>query len=149
MKTSTREILERYDEPGAYEFPRAFRYPELEARATEVAHRLIAIGQRVTIEGAAHNQDASFSVAILLHNYEKSVDRLLYQPNIRFSNFGNLVSVTWDEQIPETDLKRIVQELEACGFTFIPESELDCDYDGIMTDKKTFSSWWIRYFDWI
>ena len=149
MKPSTRELLERYDEFGAYEFHSAFRYPETEARAKEVARQLEANGYRITFEGAVYNQDASFSVALLLHNYEKSVSQLLYQPCVRFSNFGNLVSITWSRQVPESDLAGIIRELEKCGFIYISELELDCDYDGIMADKKTFISWWIRYFDWL
>lgn len=149
MKPSTRQILERFDEPGAYEFHSAFRYPEMEARAKQVARNLESKGIRLTFEGAVHNQDASFSVALLLHDYELITEQVIIQPTIRFSNFGNLATVTFSERIPDSGMKQFIHELEACGFTHVPAEELDCDYDGVMEDKKTFSSWWIRYFDWI
>ncbi|MDG9929669.1 MULTISPECIES: hypothetical protein [unclassified Pseudomonas] len=149
MKPSTRQLLERYDELGSYEFHSAFDYPDMEARANEVARRLETNGNRLTFEGAIYNQDASFSIAILLHDYERAEDRLTHCPTIRFSNFGNLVSLTWSELLPGSDLERTVQELEACGFTFIPEAELSGAYDGVMPDRKLFDSWWTRYFDWI
>lgn len=149
MKPSTREILERYDEFGAYEFPGEFRYPEMEARAKEVARQLEAKGHRITFEDALYNQDASFSVALVLHTYEELLNRLLPQPTVRLSNFGNLASVAGSGQVPESDLNVIVQELEKGGFIYISESELDCDYDGVMSDKKFIRTWWIRYFDWL
>ncbi len=149
MKPGTRQILERYDEQGCYEFHSDFRYPETEEKANRVARRLEALGIRLTFEGAIYNQDASFSVALLLHSYEQRKDDMLYLPSVRFSNFGNLVSIMWSQQIPEIDLKHIVDELGNLGLTFVPEAELDCTYDGVMSDNDTFRSWWIRYFDWI
>ncbi len=149
MKPDVRQLLERYDEPGSYEFHSEFDYPEMEARAGEVARRLEASGARLTFEGALYNQDASFSIAILLHDYERAEDRLTHCPTLRFSNFGNLVSITWSERLPVPDLESIVQALEDCGFTFVPEKALSGPYDGVMTDRKLFDSWWTRYFDWI
>jgi hypothetical protein len=148
VKEDTRQLLGRFDEPDAYEFPKEFDYETLEKRAAIVDRRLNEeLGERTTFENALHNQDASFSVAVCLNGHERSDDQRLYLPCVRFSNFGNLVTVTCPELVPSERLKSIIQILKAEGFTFVPQDELDCPYDGVMTGK--FESWWIRYFDWL
>jgi hypothetical protein len=147
--STTKEILLRFDEAGAYETPSGFDYAELEQRAKLVLADLESTGSRVSFEGANFNQDASFSVQILLHDYEKSRDRMLYQPTVRFSNFGNLATVTWCEQIPEEMLRLILGSLAQRGFTYIPVEDLDAEYDGVMPEKDVFHTWWTRYFDWL
>ena len=148
MQEATRRILQQNDEENAYEFPKGFNYAALERRAGIVNRRLSEeLGERTTLEGALHNQDASFSVAVCLHTHERSEDVGLYLPCIRFSNFGNLATVTWPELVPAERLESIVQILSAEGFTFLSQEELDCPYDGVMPGK--FETWWIRYFDWL
>jgi hypothetical protein len=149
MESKLRNVLLKYDELGAYEFPSSFNYFELEERTTRVATQLHLDGTRITCEGAAYNQDASFSIAILLHDFQKETPRGLATPSIRFSNFGNLTSLTWSDQIPKEALAKLIQILESHDFTFLPEQDLQKPYDGIMNDRKTFCSWWVRYFDWL
>ena len=36
MTPETKKLMERFDEPGTYEFPGAFDYPDLERRAKRV-----------------------------------------------------------------------------------------------------------------
>lgn len=150
MTPETKKLLERFDEPGAYEFPGGFDYPDLERRAKLVYGDIQNLGIRVGFEGAAHNQDASFSIAILLEDYERRESTLIIQPTIRFSNFGNLATLMWIDQIPETTLAKIRASLSRHGLTYVSADELDCEYDGIMAEKKNvFRTWWIRYFDWL
>lgn len=149
MKPETRALLALYDEPDAFEAPAYFDYFEIELRAKEVARCLKEDGFCLTFEGAAYYQDASFSMALLFHDDEQSNCQFLDQPTIRFSNFGNLASITSSGRIPESVQIKIINALRKYGFIFIAEEELDCPYDGAMCDEKMFSSWWVRYFDWI
>ena len=150
MSPETRALLCRLDEPGAYEFPAVFDYLDLERRAKLVCEDIERFGVHVGFEGAVYNQDASFSVAILLHDYERNEPKGLYQPTVRFSNFGNLATMTWIELIQETAREEICASLDRNGFIYICADELDCEYDGIMTEKEAvFRTWWIRYFDWL
>jgi hypothetical protein len=57
--------------------------------------------------------------------------------------------MTLIDLIPIDQVPNILNALENAGFQYIEYDELDESYDGIMEDKNTFSSWWIRYFDWI
>jgi hypothetical protein len=148
VQDEVRRILQQHDEENAYEFPKGFDYAGLEKRAGIVNRRLCEeLGERTTLEGARHNQDASFSVAVCLHTHERSEDAGLSTPCIRFSNFGNLATVTWPELVPAERLESIVLILNEAGFTFLPQNVLDCTYDGVMPGK--FETWWIRYFDWL
>jgi hypothetical protein len=150
MSPQTKALLCRFDEPGAYEFPTGFDYPDLEGRAKLVCKDIERFGIHVGFEGAVHNQDASFSIAILLHDYERNEAMALYQPTVRFSNFGNLATMTWIDLIPETAREEIRASLDRNGFTCVCADELDCAYDGIMAEKEgIFRTWWIRYFDWL
>lgn len=150
MSPETKELLRRFDEPGAYEFPAIFDYPELERRASLVRDDLELLGVRVGFEDAIHNQDASFSIALLLHGFERSEASAVYQPTVRFSNFGNLATITWNDLISGEVIGEIRNSLRKHGFSFVDANELDCDYDGVMLDKMdTFRTWWIRYFDWL
>ncbi len=149
MTTQIREILTRFDELGAYEFPRQFRYSELRCKTERVFALVARLGLRITLEGAEHNQDASFSIAILLHDFERLTPTGLFRPVIRFSNFGNLATITATEFIHESTIEKIVEILDANGFIYLSANELDADYDGVMQDRTTYKSWWIRYFDWL
>ena len=148
MKESTRQTLARCDLPDSYEFPPRFDYAGFESRAQSVDRRLREhLGERTTFEGAVHNQDASFGIAICLHTHEQCRSGGLFLPCLRFSNFGDLVSMTFSDLVPEDRHSEIEAAVREKGFTFIPEEELDEPYDGVMSGK--FRTWWIRYFDWL
>jgi hypothetical protein len=149
MSPSIRELLHRFDEAGAYEFPSQFDYPDLERRARAVLADLESAGLEGKFEGAVHNQDASFSVAILLLSFQQSQGNMQWGPTLRFSNFGNLVTVTFAEELPELILPQLLESIQRHGFTYVSADELDCPYDGVMSNRSTFRSWWVRYFDWL
>lgn len=149
MSPATREVLIRFDEPGAYEIPAKFDYADLERRAKLVYADVEAAGVHVSFEGAAYNQDASFSIAILLHPYERAEGGMLSRPTIRFSNFGSLATIGWREYLPEKVLGAILASISHRGFIYVSADELDCEYDGVMPEKHVFHTWWTRYFDWL
>lgn len=94
MNANARAALERYDEPGAYEFPRNFNYERLELKAAAVVKDLRDSGLRLTFEGASHNQDAAFCIGLILNDFEHKQGSFSHLPIVRFSNFGNLVSIS-------------------------------------------------------
>lgn len=148
MKPEIRKLLAKFDEPGAYEFPFGFDYERLESKARAVASKLEnELDERITFAGAAHNQDASFSIEILLRSYEFEDSRGWVKPCLRFSNFGDLVTLCWEEEISNERVLTIRQVVIDGGFHYVPPSDLDESYDGVMTGK--FDNWWERYFDWL
>jgi hypothetical protein len=149
MSPETKEILVRFDEAGAYEFPAGFDYDDLERRAKLVCTDLESAGTRVAFEGAGYNQDASFSITILLRDYERTLDRALHLPTVVFSNFGNLTTVTLIANFPEGLLRLILASLAQHGFLYVSAEDLDSDYDGVMMERHIFPTWWSRYFDWL
>jgi len=150
MTPETKQLLCQYDEQGAFEFPSGFDYADLERRAKMVYEDIRKCGIQAGFEGAVYNQDASFSIDIPLHSFERREATALFQPSVRFSNFGNLATIKWIDQIPDATRIEIRESLDTHGFNYVCAGELDCDYDGVMTDKKdVFRTWWIRYFDWL
>jgi hypothetical protein len=115
-----------------------------------VCEDIRSFGIEASFEGAMYNQDASFSIAIRLHCFERKEAVTLYQPTVRFSNFGNLATMTWIDQIPEAARSEIRTSLGKHGFNYVCADELDSEYDGVMAERKdVFRTWWIRYFDWL
>lgn len=147
MTPEIKELLSKFDEPGAYEFPSGFDYERLERKARNVAIRLEReLGEGITFAGAEHNQDATFCIEILLRSYQLEDSRGWIKPCLRFSNFGDLVTLCWEEQIPDERVLKICQVVIDGGFHYVPSSDLDDPYDGVMAGK--FDNWWSRYFDW-
>ena len=150
MKEEYRRLLSTADEPNCYEFPSGFDYKSLE-EAAMLVRRAIAgeLGERTKFEGAEYNQDASFSITINFEDRQKSIDGAVLQPQIRFSNFGRLVTVTWPELLGGALTDGVVRIMEARGFHYVPADILDARYDGVMAGNPNLPTWWIRYFDWI
>lgn len=150
MDSKYRQLLESFDEAGAYEFPSEFDYTALENDALDIERAIHAqYGLSTIFEGMTHNQDASFSIAIILSDHIQEDDRAIYRPSILFSNFGRLTTISWPELLPEQLPKKIISVLDENEFHYIPAEVMDAGYDGVMADDGTFHSWWHRYFDWI
>jgi hypothetical protein len=95
------------------------------------------------------NQDASFGLAINLIKYQQTERRGILQPTIRFSNFGNLVTFTWGDLLPEDFKIIIIETLKKYEFNYVVCEELDCPYDGVMQEHDFLNTWFTRYFDWL
>lgn len=150
MDAEVKKILERYDEPGAYEYPGNFNYPELNRKAKLVNTEIQALGYHTTYEGAEGNQDASFSINIGLSDFmTKSAGNVWNEPVVRFSNFGSLASLTLLELLSPEVIESVLRILKEHGFTYLPQEVLDSPYDGVMNEKEIFTTWWNRYFDWL
>ncbi len=100
-------------------------------RAVEVHREIIESGYAAGFEDWVHNQDASFGLAITVDSFKIRTKQGSCVPTIRFSNFGNLASLTWRDRVNERFSAVARNALRNHGFTFIPENELDQPYDGI------------------
>ncbi len=150
MTESIRQILRRFDEVDTYEFPADFDYKHLEQRAIRVESRIQkALKEKTRFEGAVHNQDASFSIAIIFSGRERAEGGGILQPALRFSNFGGMANLGWEEFFNRSELEIIRDILADEGFIYIPSNYLEEEYDGVMAGNQDFRTWRIRYFDWI
>lgn len=150
MSPELHQLLSAADEQGALEFPSGFRAGDLERRARTVWKALSGAGYEGTFEGFPHIQDASFSVAILLPQFELRDDRIVVMPEVRFSNFGDLVTILYSDLLSQPCNEAISDALRNNGFTFVPEGVLEqTTYDGVNAPNEHLPTWFVRYFDYI
>ena len=149
MKPETRRILLDADEQGQYETPKSFDTKAIEKRARAVHAEIVSAGYEAGFEDWVHNQDASFGLAITIDSFKERTNGIVCVPTIRFSNFGNLASLTWQDRVDDQFLTVAIAALTSQRFTFIREAELTEPYDGINAPDDAFPTWWVRYFDWL
>jgi hypothetical protein len=138
------QLLARHDHPTQWESPPDFDYNAAASRFAAFVQDLSeAIGATVRSETGAEIQDASFhSQAFLpLPANRRAV--------IRFSKFGDMVTVGDDERVPASMMKLIVELITRHGYTYVPAIVLNAPYTGSNPGVTGISSWWIRYFDWV
>ena len=119
---------------------RNFDYNEAIRRFRRVVAELERqLGKTLEVQTESHIQDASFHSQVCLPG----------GGIMRFSNFGDMISVV-DEESANGDAldvaKRIVQEH---GYAYIPEEVLQAPYTGENPGVTGIRDWWIRYFDWV
>ena len=138
--------LRENDLEGYYEFPPRFDQGALEKRSSKVHRKLQTLLRRkLKFEGPIYNQDASFSVAIRLA--DEPYRNMRSVCDLRFSNFGNFVTVTREDYFGTEECRRVLELAAEYGFVPVSHAQLDRAYDGINGDA--FDTWWIRYFDWL
>ena len=140
-------MLLLHDEERRWEFPSRFNAIDIEQRAwkvhAELCERFGDLGFDDWI------QDASFHVAIVFKPYEATTSTARRQPEVRFSNFGNLATLTFEDLLPENARHAIVESLSKHDFVFVDADELDEPYDGVMSTEGSTITWWTRYFDFL
>lgn len=162
MNSKLRDTLLQFDEVGAWEGPSSFDYDELRG-GVERLHRVLnrRFGSEFRLDDQI--QDASFQVDLKLPKelYDEpspsSMNRrygIVADINcaVRISNFGRLSTICFEEQCKEGVANGIRECLSAEGFIYVPAHELDVPYDGLFEDFKgdgSYSTWWIRDFDYI
>ena len=147
MHPDTKALLLKYDEADAWEYPSNFDGEHIEQRARAVFAELDNCFDGLVFEDWLYNQDASFGLAVVFPLPES--DRFIQAPSLRFSNFGNLAALAFEEGLPEQAKPLIVASLARHGFVFIESDALDEAYDGVMSPDPVLTTWWARYFDWI
>ena len=122
-----KELLHKFDEEGAYEFPRhcGLDYSDFEAKA-RIADRRIRnyLSETTSFEDGLSNQDASFSLAIVFDDRSSHSSIALHVPALRFSNFGLMTTITDESKFSESELFAIRKILIEEGFSYIEPTDL-------------------------
>lgn len=136
--------LLRFDDPIHWEYPPNFAHRESIVRFRAVASELSnELGVELRMETETQIQDASFHSQIYLPG------GWFGHHLIRFSNFGEMVSINEDDGLPPDLLERIQEILSRHGYVYIPYVLLEQPYTGVNPGVTGIETWWIRYFDWV
>jgi len=140
------QLFHQLDEPNSWEFPSRFDYDQLNREVRAVWRELESqLGRTLPIEDGSRIQDASFHADIIL--WQQQSGKVIHRVSLRFSNFGNMVTLTDEESVPDVEYRIIQSTLHDHGFTYVPTDELEKEYYGVIPDRRTIGTWWIRYFD--
>jgi len=101
------------------------------------------LGVAPRAETGVHIQDASFHSQMFL---PLPGDR---HALIRFSNFGDMATVSDDEPVPEPTMAVVRELLARHGHVYVPAAVLAQPYTGSNPGVTGIDTWWIRYFDWV
>lgn len=153
MDNHIHDILLKFDEKGSYEHPSEFNYDALYKKVTSLKQVLDDLfGTTFILDSEV--QDASFFCdlkmpATLIENYKRELGY-----SIRISNFGELITINFEEELINEMADRIKRILKKSGFTYISYDHLDTIYDGSFEDFKNVytnykPTWYTRYFDYI
>ncbi|MES2823475.1 MAG: hypothetical protein V4732_07730 [Pseudomonadota bacterium] len=141
-------ILKAYDDPACWEYPEEFSYQEQQQKFFSAKGLLQNVLRRkLNFETGSQIQDASYHSCIhldveLLKSSEK-------QSQLRFSNFGNMISFVNENSIKESIKIDIIQHLQNIGYVYIPEAVLEEQYTGKNPGVSGIETWWVRYFEWV
>jgi len=138
------ELFRRHDHPTRCESPPGFDYAAASSRFATFAKELSAkLVLNLRTETGSDIQDASFHSQIYLPTSND------WHALLRFSNFGEMATVTEDEPAPPATLAAVIELLAKHGYVYIPVEMLHRPYDGKNLGVTGIDSWWIRYFDWV
>jgi hypothetical protein len=102
---------------------------------------------KLEFETGSYIQDTSY------HSMIKISSLFLKNPEeysqVRFSNFGKMISFVNENVIKENIQINIVQHLQNLGYIYIPEKVLKEQYTGNNPGVSGIYTWWVRYFDWV
>ena len=122
----------RFDSTCAFKRFRLFLY-ELNAAA----------GDDFRFECGGQTEDATFHSQVFISDSE---DDICF---IRFSNFGDLVSIYSDHEVDRQLNKLILSLLAKHNYTYLPFAETALEYTGLNAGRAGIDTWWSRYFGWI
>ncbi|WP_041397474.1 hypothetical protein [Rubinisphaera brasiliensis] len=149
MNPQLRALLLANDEQCAYEFPCEFDPSRSEENARKLDAALKQSGIETRFEDSQYNQDASFGLAIVLVSAVRKTGTAVVERTIRISNFGNMASVTFADEVPEEVMQATISLICQHGYIYIPMVDLDVPYDGLNAPSEVFPTWWVRFFDWL
>jgi hypothetical protein len=138
------EILRRNDQPAHWDYPPGFDYHAATERFARFVEELSAkLGGALKAETGVHIQDASFhsQVFLPLPGGRHAL--------IRFSNFGDMATVSDDDPVPEPTMAVVLEMLAQHGYVYVPAAVLAQPYTGSNPGVTGIDTWWIRYFDWV
>jgi hypothetical protein len=136
-------LLEQLDDREHLELPADFYYERANERFEAFFRALeVELGARLQSESGLMIQDASFHAMVRLPTGAERNDWL------RFSNFGGIVSVYEDHNVPAELLERVVALAERHGYTYIPFRLLGGPTPAALVGRH-IPDWWTRYFEWL
>lgn len=148
MTPEIQAILAASDHQTACEAPPGFDRERAIQRVQALVPALRRIsGVELTLEERI--EDASFFCDVAC--YREESPRLRYPVIlIRFSAFGQLVTVTWSEGAEELEgaIAGLIAALGDAGFTYVPAAELEEPYTG-RNPHLGSHTWWYRFFDYL
>jgi len=133
-------LLHRHDHPTHVESPPKFDWRKARRCVEKCVAKLVAV-LGVDLVPDWDSQDASFCCELWLP-LESGAMAL-----IRFSSFGDMVTVAEDNPVPNSVLGQAQQVFAQHGFVYVPAAVLDTPYTGCA--PGTIATWWIRYFDYL
>ena len=156
MDQAIHEYLKSVDVEGHWEFPPGTSYTCTFENLLSFKERLEKLTSS-TLDIDKNVQDASYitDIGILNERYydrKKQSGVIVYHFAFRFSNFGNMFTLMLSKDFgveEKYNLKECISYLTSCGLKYIPESELQTDYDGINKPHRKGFTWWVRYFDYL
>jgi hypothetical protein len=135
------ELLHQHDHELYGEVPPDFDWRKARRRMETCIAELVAV-LGVDLEPDWDSQDASFCCEMWLP-LESGAMAL-----IRFSSFGDMVTVSEDNPVPGSVLGQAQQVFSQHGFVCVPYAVLNTPYTGC-APPGTIATWWIRYFDYL
>lgn len=137
-------LLQQHDDPSRWESPRAFDRVAAAGRFARFSETLSsALAVPLKSETGSAIQDASFHSQIFLPLGDER------HAVVRFSNFGNMATISEEEPLPAQLLETVVELLRKYRYRYVPASVLEQPYTGKNPGVTGIPSWWIRYFDWV
>src|SRR5262249_41171153 len=113
------DLLRQHDDPQRWEHPVGFDYDAASRRFAKFRDALSALlNMPLTSETGSYIQDASFHSQIYV-----PLDSERYAL-IRFSNFGDMATVSEDESVREEMKRAIIDLLETHGYLYVPATVL-------------------------
>ena len=138
------QLLREHDDPTHWEYPPGFDYRAAKARFGKFAGELsAALGVFLEIEAGNSIQDASFHSQVFLPPADGP------EVSIRFSNFGDMVTVGEGGRLPEGTLGTIRELFGRYGYVYVPACVLDQPYTGGNPGVTGIETWRILYFDYV
>jgi hypothetical protein len=158
MDDKLKNLLLNIDNVENCESPSNFNYINAINKVKSIKSKLEKLlGQKLEVDDCV--QDASFFTDLyVLEESQKNKRKtegsyaLLYDFTIRFSSFGNLVTIfshTISQLEEKFPLNEIIQTLQNNGYTYVNADALDEPYDGVNKYIGQNDTWWIRYFDYL
>ena len=159
------KIFEANDDPINWEYPKDYEYDKSIKKFKEFVNEIqVKFKEIIEFETESHIQDASYHSELYLPSSVLSVpsvetrkqnimgkerDVQLRHGVIRFSNFGNMVTIYEEEDIKKEYLDYIFTLFDKYGYIYINSKYLNEKYTGKNPGVTGIDNWQIRYFDFV
>ena len=137
------ELLSQHDDPVHWMEPPDFDYESAQARFSQFLQQLsAAMGMPLKSETGILLQDAIYHSEVFI---PVGADP---KPSLRFSSFGDMVTVIKSQDVPAAWLTIIEDLLKKHGYVYVPVEVLQQPYTGKNPGVDGFADWLSRYFGW-